>query len=259
MVMLILETFLLMLLSALLGTALGRLLGEAYGDLLSTDRPWLREPAASPAAPVLPPAPTLLADDERARLAASLTPTADVAVAAAPAAAAAAEPVSAPAEIARPAASAPAPSPAGASTSEVPPASEDRPATAEVEPPAAAEAPSGLPASSQTDAGRAAEADAHGTRPLGLAAPRDGRADDLKRIRGIGRQNEARLNGLGVWHFDQIAAWTPENVRWAGSFLAFQGRIEREDWVGQAKILTSGGTTEFAARVDAGEVPTSSA
>lgn len=95
-----------------------------------------------------------------------------------------------------------------------------------------------------------------GARPAGLAAPR-GTADDLKRIRGIGPQNEGRLHGLGIWHFDQIAAWTPENVEWVGSYLAFPGRIDREEWLVQAKVLAEGRETEFSKRVDAGDVPTS--
>jgi predicted flap endonuclease-1-like 5' DNA nuclease len=100
--------------------------------------------------------------------------------------------------------------------------------------------------------------DAHaGRRPGGYVAARAGRADDLKRIKGIGRQNETRLNALGIWHFEQIAAWTPENVAWVGSYLAFPGRIDREEWVAQAKTLATGGETEFSRRVDAGEVPTS--
>jgi len=94
-------------------------------------------------------------------------------------------------------------------------------------------------------------------KPAGLAAPRDGKADDLKRIRGIGKQNEGRLHGLGIWHFDQIAAWTPSEVRWVGAFLAFPGRIEREDWVGQAAILAKGGETDFSKRADKGLVATS--
>ncbi len=94
-------------------------------------------------------------------------------------------------------------------------------------------------------------------KPVGLAAPRGGVADDLKRIRGIGKQNEGRLHGLGVWHFDQIAAWTQKQVDWVGHFLAFPGRIEREDWVAQAKVLASGKETEFSKRVDRGEVATS--
>ena len=50
-------------------------------------------------------------------------------------------------------------------------------------------------------------------------------ADDLKLIKGVGPQNEKRLHALGIWHFSQIAAWTPENVEWVGGYLAFPGRI----------------------------------
>jgi predicted flap endonuclease-1-like 5' DNA nuclease len=94
-------------------------------------------------------------------------------------------------------------------------------------------------------------------KPAGLASPRGGKADDLKRIRGIGKQNEGRLHGLGIWHFDQIAAWSKKEIEWVGHFLAFPGRIEREDWVPQAKVLATGAETEFSKRVDKGEVATS--
>lgn len=96
-----------------------------------------------------------------------------------------------------------------------------------------------------------------GAKPTGLAGPRGGKADDLKRIKGIGPQNEGRLHGLGVWHFDQIAAWSEANVDWVGAFLAFPGRIEREGWVAQAKQLAQGMATEFSKRADAGLVETS--
>jgi predicted flap endonuclease-1-like 5' DNA nuclease len=96
-----------------------------------------------------------------------------------------------------------------------------------------------------------------GARPLGLAGARDGKSDDLKLIKGIGKQNEERLHALGVWHFDQIAAWTPANVKWVGSYLAFPGRIDREKWIDQAVALAKGELTEFAKRVEAGDVPTS--
>ena len=96
-----------------------------------------------------------------------------------------------------------------------------------------------------------------GPKPAGLTSPRNGKADDLKRVRGIGRQNEERLHGLGVYHFDQIAGWSKENVEWVGDFLAFPGRIEREDWVGQAKQLAAGQETDFSRRVTSGAVPTS--
>ncbi|MBV1701645.1 MAG: cell envelope biogenesis protein TolA [Hyphomicrobiales bacterium] len=96
-----------------------------------------------------------------------------------------------------------------------------------------------------------------GLRPLGLAAPRGGKADDLQRIRGIGPQNEERLHKLGIWHYNQIASWTHEQVKWVGSYLSFPGRIDREEWCSQAQILETGRSTDFAKRVDAGKVPTS--
>ncbi len=96
-----------------------------------------------------------------------------------------------------------------------------------------------------------------GARPLGLASARGGAPDDLKLIKGIGKQNEARLHGLGVWHFDQIAAWSHENVKWVGSYLAFPGRIDREEWIRQARELAAGVRTEFARRVEAGLVKSS--
>jgi NADH-quinone oxidoreductase subunit E len=81
--------------------------------------------------------------------------------------------------------------------------------------------------------------------------------DDLKRIRGIGRKNEARLNSIGVVAFSQIAKWSAKEQAEIGEKLAFPGRIEREDWVSQAKLLASGKETEFSKRVAKGEVETS--
>lgn len=81
------------------------------------------------------------------------------------------------------------------------------------------------------------EAEIPGQRPGGLVAAKDDKPDDLKLIKGVAEQNETRLHALGIWHFEQIANWTPENVEWVGSYLAFPGRIEREDWVGQAKAF----------------------
>lgn len=107
------------------------------------------------------------------------------------------------------------------------------------------------------DASAEDKANAVGARPAGLASPRGGVADDLKRIKGIGKVNEGKLNDLGVYHFDQIAAWSRPEVRWVGTYLAFPGRIDRENWLAQARILASGADTEFSKRVDAGEVASS--
>lgn len=79
-----------------------------------------------------------------------------------------------------------------------------------------------------------------GERPAGLDAPRNGRPDDLRRIRGIGPKNEGVLNALGLYHYEQIAALTPANVAWLDAYLKFHGRIARDDWVGQAKSLLGG-------------------
>jgi predicted flap endonuclease-1-like 5' DNA nuclease len=96
-----------------------------------------------------------------------------------------------------------------------------------------------------------------GKRPPGFVSPRGGKADDLKRIRGIGKQNEGRLHGLGIWHFDQVSKWSADEALWVGSYLAFPGRIEREEWIRQASVLATGAETEFSKRVARGEVATS--
>ena len=85
-------------------------------------------------------------------------------------------------------------------------------------------------------------------KPESLAGPRGGTADDLKRISGVGPKLQETLNDLGVYHFDQIAKWAPATVAWVDDYLSFKGRIDREDWIGQAKILASGGDTEFSKR-----------
>ena len=90
-------------------------------------------------------------------------------------------------------------------------------------------------------------------KPQGFAsAPSD--TDELKRIKGIGPVIEVTLNDLGIYQFKQIASWDADNVSWVENFLAFPGRITREDWIEQAKTLDEGGTTEFAKRVDKGDV-----
>ncbi len=82
-------------------------------------------------------------------------------------------------------------------------------------------------------------------------------ADDLKRIRGIGVLIEKRLNAIGIRRYEQIANWTSGDIDRVSRMLEFKGRIERESWVEQARILASGGQTEFSRRVDRGEVDTS--
>jgi NADH-quinone oxidoreductase subunit E len=94
-----------------------------------------------------------------------------------------------------------------------------------------------------------------GTRPASLDAPRAGKADDLKKIKGVGPKLEALLHMLGFYHFDQVASWTKEEVSWVDRNLeGFKGRVSRDNWVEQAKLLAEGKETEFSARVKKGEV-----
>ena len=75
------------------------------------------------------------------------------------------------------------------------------------------------------------------TKPEMLGEARGGEPDDLKKIKGVGPKLESTLNGLGIFHFDQIAAWTPAEVAWIDKHLNFKGRVERDDWIAQAKKL----------------------
>lgn len=94
-----------------------------------------------------------------------------------------------------------------------------------------------------------------GTRPAGLDAPRGGKADDLKQIKGVGPKLEKLCNSLGFWHFDQVAAWTADEVAWVdANLMGFKGRVSRDEWVEQARILASGGATEFSKRVEGGDL-----
>lgn len=97
-----------------------------------------------------------------------------------------------------------------------------------------------------------------GTRPQALDGARDGNADDLKRIKGIGPKLEQLCNSLGFYHFDQIASWTADEVAWVDANLeGFKGRVTRDEWVAQAQTLAGGGETDFSKRVDDGDVPSS--
>jgi len=84
-----------------------------------------------------------------------------------------------------------------------------------------------------------------GIKPEFLNEPQ-GEKDDLKKISGIGPKLEEKLNDLGIFHYHQIAAFCPDNIIWVDDHLSFKGRIERDDWVGQAVVLDKGEDTEFS-------------
>ncbi len=73
-----------------------------------------------------------------------------------------------------------------------------------------------------------------------LTRPAFGPADDLERISGVGPMLSDLLNDVGVYYFWQIAEWSPEDVEYVDDQLQhFRGRIERDDWVGQAKVFAA--------------------
>ena len=85
-----------------------------------------------------------------------------------------------------------------------------------------------------------APAENSGTRPANLLdAPRDGKPDDLKKISGVGPKLEGILHENGVYHFDQIAAWGKDEIAYMDDQLSFKGRIERDDWLGQAATFAA--------------------
>lgn len=128
----------------------------------------------------------------------------------------------------------------------------DAPAAPEVSPsaPAAKNQNAAKPRKSDVpgaDAARAQPADAPAVsddhKPALLTSPRGGKTkgDDLKLIWGVGPALAKMLNGMGVWHFDQIAAWNEMNLRWVDQNLGtFRGRAVRDKWIEQAAKLATG-------------------
>ena len=84
---------------------------------------------------------------------------------------------------------------------------------------------------------------------VGAAIQPDASGDDLTRIKGLGPKLAATLRDLGVTTFAQIAAWDEAGIDRIDSQLGrFQGRIRRDDWVGQAQLLAQGDDAGFAQR-----------
>ncbi|MXQ07770.1 NADH:ubiquinone oxidoreductase [Alphaproteobacteria bacterium GH1-50] len=125
--------------------------------------------------------------------------------------------------------------------------------------PAAAPAPAPAPAAvSEPEPAAEPVAEAASeeqSKPELLDGPREGGADDLKKIKGVGPKMEEMLNGMGIYHYSQVASWGPSEVAWVDDNLeGFKGRVSRDNWVEQAKTLAGGGETDFSKRVDDGDV-----
>jgi predicted flap endonuclease-1-like 5' DNA nuclease len=92
-------------------------------------------------------------------------------------------------------------------------------------------------------------------KPAVLAKARTGGPDDLKMIKGVGPVLEKALHETGVFHFDQVGAWTNRDALWFDDNVkGANGRVVRDGWIKQARILAKGGTTEFSNKVKKGGV-----
>lgn len=88
--------------------------------------------------------------------------------------------------------------------------------------------------------------------PKFLDAP-EGEPDDLKKILGIGSVLEEKLHDMGIYHYHQIAAFTDEDIANINTHLNFPGRIERDEWIPQAKELMAGGEARVLKYLDGPE------
>ncbi|MGR3434776.1 MAG: hypothetical protein ACU0CO_07825 [Shimia sp.] len=243
-----------------LGVILGTVLGLIFVSIFCRDLPSLDQVKVpgtagadegtedTPAAPSAQGASAAPLSAPAAATAPAATPD-PVTPSAAPTPAPAVAPEAAPATPASVAPAAPAPDPAP----EIAPASSPEPEPTPEPAPTPTPAPE-TAAEAAAEAAPVADAGA-GTKPATLDGPRGGKADDLKEIKGVGPKMEQLCNRLGFYHFDQIAAWTPDEVAWVDRNLeGFKGRVSRDNWVDQAKVLASGEETDFSKRVQGGDV-----
>ena len=70
--------------------------------------------------------------------------------------------------------------------------------------------------------------------------------NNLELLKGVGPKVNNVLKSLGITSFDQVANWTPADITEIDSKLGtFAGRIGRDNWVDQAKLLVAGDVTGF--------------
>ncbi|TIR26774.1 MAG: proton-conducting membrane transporter [Mesorhizobium sp.] len=120
-------------------------------------------------------------------------------------------------------------------------------ATSAAAKPAAAKKPAATKTAAAKPAAKAAAPKKAAAPAKKAAAPKAAatKADNLRRLIGIGPVNERLLKGQGVTTYAQIAAWTDADVKRIEEVLNFDGRIAREKWIEQAKLLAAGDEAEF--------------
>ncbi len=88
-----------------------------------------------------------------------------------------------------------------------------------------------------------------GTAPAPAPIPAPGTGDDLTRIKGLGPKLSELLGQFGIASYAQIAAWTPEDIERIDAHLGrFSGRIVRDQWVEQAKLLAANDEKTFVSQ-----------
>jgi NADH-quinone oxidoreductase subunit E len=132
---------------------------------------------------------------------------------------------------------------AKAKTASVPPSNAALPKTASPMTAAAIRSPADKTGAKVKPAKEEAASLVSRDRPAAVDKPKQ--PDDLKLISGVGPKLEGVLNGLGIWTFAQVASWKKAERDWVDGYLKFKGRIERDDWVKQAKALAKGGEAEY--------------
>lgn len=94
---------------------------------------------------------------------------------------------------------------------------------------------------------RAQSGKAPSARPVALSAPRGASADDLSKIKGLGPKSVEKLHALGVFHYDQIAGWSDDNIKWIEASIGAAGRVKRNGWVEQARALSGKARADHSA------------
>ena len=94
-------------------------------------------------------------------------------------------------------------------------------------------------------------------KPLILSSARPVGKDKLIKIKGIDLKVEQDLNKLGIFHFNQIAAWSNKNCDWVEEFLSLPGCAKKNQWIEQARILEAGKETVYSQKIESEEVDAS--
>ncbi|RRI07859.1 proton-conducting membrane transporter [Mesorhizobium tamadayense] len=139
-----------------------------------------------------------------------------------------------------------APAPAGLMST--PAAAKSSPAKSPAGKPTPTKSATAKPAAAKTAAASKPAAKSATPKKAAASKAAAGKADNLRRLIGIGPVNEKLLKGQGVTTYAQIAAWTDADVKRIDEVLNFDGRIAREKWIEQAKLLAAGDEAEFARR-----------